>query len=150
MIKFKLINICLLLGLLTSCSSVYRNHGFTPTDGELSAIVVGVATRSSVAGAIGVPSTTGLTTSDAIYYVSSKWRHYGAAAPKTIERQIVAIQFDSVGVVSNVSRYGLEDGKVIVLSRRITEGGSGEISFIRQMMGNVGRMEAEDFFGDSN
>ena len=55
-----------------------------------------------------------------------------------------------MGVVSNVSRYGLEDGKVIVLSRRITEGGSGEISFIRQMMGNVGRMEAEDFFGDSN
>jgi outer membrane protein assembly factor BamE (lipoprotein component of BamABCDE complex) len=116
----------------------------------LSAIVVGVATRSSVAGAIGVPSTSGLTTSDAIYYVSSKWRHYGAAAPKTVERQIVAIQFDSVGVVTNVSRYGLDDGKVVVLSRRITEGGSGEISFIRQMMGNVGRMEAEDFFGDSN
>jgi outer membrane protein assembly factor BamE (lipoprotein component of BamABCDE complex) len=139
-----------LLGLLISCSSVYQNHGFTPTDDELSSIMVGVATRASVAGSIGVPSTSGLTTSDAIYYVSSKRRHYGAAAPKTVDRQIVAIQFDSVGVVTNVSRYGLEDGQVIVLSRRITEGGSGEISFIRQMMGNVGRMEAEDFFGDSN
>jgi hypothetical protein len=44
----------------------------------------------------------------------------------------------------------LADGKVIVLSRRVTEGGSGEISFIRQLMGNVGRMDAEDFLLDGN
>ena len=142
--------IYLLFGLLISCSTVYRNHGFTPTDDELSSIVLGATTRSSVEASIGVPSTSSLTKSDGIYYVSSKWRHFGAAAPKPVERQIVSIQFDSAGVVTNVSRYGLDDGKVIVLSRRVTEGGSGEISFIRQMMGNVGRMEAEDFFGDSN
>ena len=140
----------LLFGLLISCSTVYRNHGFTPTDDELSSIVLGATTRSSVEASIGVPSTSSLTKSDGIYYVSSKWRHFGAAAPKPVERQIVSIQFDSAGVVTNVSRYGLDDGKVIVLSRRVTEGGSGEISFIRQMMGNVGRMDAEDFFGDSN
>jgi outer membrane protein assembly factor BamE (lipoprotein component of BamABCDE complex) len=142
--------IYLLFGLLISCSTVYRNHGFTPTDEELSSIVLGATTRSSVEASIGVPSTSSLTKSDGIYYVSSKWRHFGAAAPKPVERQIVSIQFDSAGVVTNVSRYGLDDGKVIVLSRRVTEGGSGEISFIRQMMGNVGRMDAEDFFGDSN
>ena len=142
--------IYLLFGLLISCSTVYRNHGFTPTDDELSSIVLGATTRSSVEASIGVPSTSSLTKSDGIYYVSSKWRHFGAAAPKPVERQIVSIQFDSAGVVTNVSRYGLDDGKVIVLSRRVTEGGSGEISFIRQMMGNVGRMDAEDFFGDSN
>ena len=142
--------IYLLFGLLISCSTVYRNHGFTPTDDELSSIVLGSTTRSSVEASIGVPSTSSLTKSDGIYYVSSKWRHFGAAAPKPVERQIVSIQFDSAGVVTNVSRYGLDDGKVIVLSRRVTEGGSGEISFIRQMMGNVGRMDAEDFFGDSN
>ena len=142
--------IYLLFGLLISCSTVYRNHGFTPTDEELSSIVLGATTRSSVEASIGVPSTSSLTKSDGIYYVSSKWRHFGAAAPKPVERQIVSIQFDSAGVVTNVSRYGLDDGKVIVLSRRVTEGGSGEISFIRQMMGNVGRMDAGDFFGDSN
>lgn len=142
--------IFLLFGLLLSCSTVYRNHGFTPTDSELSSVVVGVATRSSVKESIGVPSTNSLSKSDSFYYVSSKWRHFGAVAPKPVERQIVAIQFDSAGIVANISRYGLEDGKVIILSRRVTKGGSGEISFIRQLMGNVGRMEAEDFFGDSN
>ena len=150
MIKLNLLKMCILLGLLMSCSTVYKNHGFTPTDVELSSVVVGLDSRASVEESIGVPLTQSLRKSDGIYYVSSKWRHFGAAAPKPVERQIVAIQFDSAGIVTNVSRYGLADGKVIVLSRRVTEGGSGEISFIRQLMGNVGRMDAEDFLLDSN
>ena len=48
----------------------------------------------------------------------------------------------------NISRYGLKDAKVIVLSRRVTEGGSGEISLIRQLMGNFGRVSAEDMLSD--
>ena len=148
MIKIKSIIQLLSLVLLISCSTVYRNHGFTPSDVELAAIKVGSSTRSLVENSIGVPTTRSLDQNDGIYYVSSTWRHYGATAPKPVKRQIVSIQFDKTGLVSNISRYGLEDGKIIVLSRRVTEGGSGEISFIRQLMGNLGSLDAEDFLGE--
>ena len=81
---------------------------------------------------------------ESIYFVSSRWSHYGLKTPEPISRQIVAIQFDETGILSNVSRYELSDSKVVVLSRRVTAGGASEISFIRQIMGNVGRLDARD------
>ena len=81
---------------------------------------------------------------DSMYFVSSRWSHQGLKTPKPIYRQIVAIQFDASDILSNVSRYELSDSKVIVLSRRVTAGGASEISFIRQMMGNFGRLDARD------
>jgi hypothetical protein len=49
--------------------------------------------------------------------------------------------------VKNISRYGLEDGDIVVLSRRVTAGGGEDISFISQMLGNIGRFDAENIFG---
>ena len=69
--------------------------------------------------------------------------HYGLAQPKPTFRQIVAINFDKSDVVNNISRYGLADGEVVVLSRRVTAGGAKEISFIKQLMGNIGRVDTE-------
>ena len=36
-------------------------------------------------------------------------------------REIVAITFDDSGVVRNIERFGLEDGNVVALSRRVTD-----------------------------
>ena len=59
-IKLNSLKMFILLGLLMSCSTVYRNHGFTPTDVELSSVVVGVDSRSSVEESIGIPLTKSL------------------------------------------------------------------------------------------
>ncbi|MGB0799121.1 MAG: Mur ligase family protein, partial [Planktomarina sp.] len=98
-----------------SCSTIYRNHGYTPPEDELSNIIVGIDTRASVEDALGVPTTGGVSNSDGMYYVSSRWRHFGAMAPKPVSREIVGVTFDANGVVQNISRYGLEDGEVVVL-----------------------------------
>jgi len=42
-------------------------------------------------------------------------------------------------VVSNVELFTLEDGQVVVLSRRVTGTSIQNVSFIRQLLGNVGR-----------
>lgn len=145
--KTRMIALGLTLLLATACASVYRNHGFNPLEEDLANVIVGVDTRASVEETLGVPTTGGVNNADGMYYVSSRWRHFGAAAPKPISREIVAISFDQNEVVSNISRYGLEDGKVVVLSRRVTAGGAKEISFIRQLMGNIGRINAGDLIG---
>lgn len=136
-----------LLVFVSGCASVYRNHGYAPSEDDLAMVIVGVDTRASVIETLGQPRMGGATNQSGIYYVASRWRHFGAARPKPVEREVVAITFDRNDVVQNIARYGLEDGNVVVINRRVTEGGLPEISFIRQLMGNLGRFDAGQFLG---
>lgn len=130
---------------LVACGPVMRNHGYVPREEELANIIVGVDTRDTVADLVGPPSSAGLLNDSGYYYVASTFRHFGAFAPKEIEREVLAITFDSNGVVENIARYGLEDGQVIVLSRRVTDTGVEDRTFIRQLLGSIGRVDAGQF-----
>jgi outer membrane protein assembly factor BamE (lipoprotein component of BamABCDE complex) len=68
--------------------------------------------------------------------------------PKPISRNIVAVAFGSSEVVTNVSRYSLEDGEIVALTRRVTDGGTEEITFLQQLLGNIGRIDASDLLGE--
>jgi len=51
----------------------------------------------------------------------------------------VAITFDQRGVVRGIERYGLEDGRTIPLQRRVTSSSVEDKTFLRQLLGNLGR-----------
>lgn len=135
----------LLAVAIAGCSPVYRNHGYIPSDEELSLIEVGKDTRDTVAATLGRPSSQGLLNDVGWFYVQSRWKHYGALAPQEIDRQVVAITFTEDGVVQNVERFGLENGNVVVLSRRVTESSIRGVSFLKQIFGNIGRLRADQF-----
>jgi hypothetical protein len=54
----------------------------------------------------------------------------------------VAVSFTEAGLVSNVERFGLQDGQVVVLSRRVTESNIRSLGLVRQLMGSLGRVSA--------
>ena len=83
------------------------------------------------------------------YYVESKFRQYGPRENKEIDRTVVAISFDSDGVVENIERFGLEDGRVVVLERRVTDSNTQGVSFLRQLFSNLGNFNPGDFFNDN-
>jgi outer membrane protein assembly factor BamE (lipoprotein component of BamABCDE complex) len=60
---------------------------------------------------------------------------------------VLAVTFNEAGTVENIARYGLEDGKVVQISRRVTETNIKGISLIGQLLGNFGRIRAEDIAG---
>jgi outer membrane protein assembly factor BamE (lipoprotein component of BamABCDE complex) len=125
--------------VLSACQPVMRFHGYAPSDADLSQIVVGRDTRETVAEKIGRPGVGGVMENSGWYYVQSDWRNDAWRAPVELERQVVAISFNARGVVSNVERFGLEDGEVVALSRRITETGPAGQSVLRQIFGTFGR-----------
>lgn len=129
---------------LGACTASYRNHGYVPTEEELSEISVGVDTKASVEDAIGAPSAAALVREDGFYYVRSRVRSFAFTAPREIERTLVAISFDSNDVVTNIERFGLEDGNVVPLTRRVTSSGVRDTAFIRQLLGNIGRFSASN------
>lgn len=129
--------------LIAACSPTYRNHGYVPTDEELARVEVGVDTRETVAVDIGRPSAAGLLNDVGWYYVQSRWKHSGAFSPKEENRQVVAITFTEAGVVENVERFGLDQGRVVALSRRVTESNIKGLSFLTQLFGNIGKLRAD-------
>lgn len=130
---------------LGACTEIVRNHGYTPSEEDLATIAVGKDTRDTVAFKIGRPSAGGLMQDGGWYYVQSRWSHRGASAPKEVDRQVVAVSFDPRGRVSNIERFGLADGQVVALSRRVTDTNIKGIGLIRQLMGNLGRFNPGQF-----
>ena len=134
----------LVLVLAAACAPVYRNHGYVPLDSELADVKVGESTRQDVADFIGRPSSTGMMTDSGWYYVGSRFKAFGAYEDREVDRQVVAVTFDEQGTVSNVERLGMDKGRVVVISRRVTESNIRSIGFLRQLLGNIGRISAGD------
>ncbi len=139
----------LALLVVVACTPVMRNHGYMPPEEDLALIAVGVDTRETVTTTIGPPTAGGMLMESGFYYVASTFRHYGAYAPEEITREVLAISFDANGVVSNIERFGLHDGNVVVLSRRVTDDQARDSTFIRQLMSSFGRVNAGDFLGEN-
>ncbi|MBE2276537.1 MAG: outer membrane protein assembly factor BamE [Rhodobacteraceae bacterium] len=137
-----------LLLLAAACTAVYRNHGYVPTDEELAAVEVGKDTRETVTEKIGRPSAQGLLNDVGWFYVQSEFRHYGPLEPQEVKRQVVAINFTEGGVVSNIGRYGLQDGRVFEISRRVTATNIKGATFIGQLLGSIGRFNAGELLGE--
>ncbi len=131
-----------LVAAVAACAPVYRNHGYVPTEEELALVEVGTDTRDTVGQKIGRPSTSGLLNDVGWFYVQSRYKHFGPREPKEVDRQVLAVTFNEAGTVENIARYGLEDGRVVEISRRVTETNVKGLSFIQQILGNFGRVDA--------
>ena len=81
-----------------------------------------------------------------MYYVESRWRTLGGREPQEVDRQVVAISFTPEGIVENIERFGLEKGRIVPLSRRVTTTNIKGKSVLSQIFGNIGRVNAADLF----
>jgi outer membrane protein assembly factor BamE (lipoprotein component of BamABCDE complex) len=136
----------LLAAGLAACTPIIRNHGYVPAPDELALVEVGVDTRETVSEKIGRPSTSGLLNDEGWFYVQSQYERIGPREPKEIDRKLLAVTFNEAGVVENIAFFGLEDGQVVEISRRVTETNVKGISVITQLLGSFGRITAEDVF----
>lgn len=132
------------LGVSAACTPLYNNHGYIPPEQELALLEVGRDTRETVKATVGTPSAAGLLNDHSWYYVQSTWKRYGPYAPSEQNRQVLAISFDEAGVISNIERFGLEQGKIVTLSRRVTESTVKGQSLLRQLFGNIGKINTGD------
>ena len=129
---------------IAACSPVMQFHGYAPSEEDLAQIVVGQDTRETVAQKVGRPGMGGVMEGSGWFYVQSDWEHRGWRAPREIDRQVVAISFDASDRVTNIERFGLEDGQVVALSRRVTDSGP-RPSMMSQVLGVLGQFSAGSF-----
>jgi outer membrane protein assembly factor BamE (lipoprotein component of BamABCDE complex) len=135
---------------VVGCTPLYRTHGFVPSQSELMSLQPGVDTRDSVTEALGQPTTGAVLDGGGVFYVQSRFRTLGPFEPQVVDRQVVAMAFDAEGILRNIERYGLGDGRAVPLERRVTDDGLRDTTFLRQLMGNLGNFDASRFIGDED
>ena len=136
-----------LAGLVAACSPIERYHGFVPPAAEVASLEIGVSTREEVIGLFGQPMADRALQNNTIYYAASKFEQFGPFTPREVDREVLAVAFDANDRVRNVSRYTLEDGRVIALDRRVTDDGIEDITFLQQLLGSLGRIDAGTLLG---
>lgn len=140
------VTIAALMGAM-ACTPQFRNHGYVPSEEVLQQLTVGKDTRATVDEVVGAPSTSGVLTDGDYYYVRSRVREYGAFRPQVVDRQVLAISFNANDTIANIERFGLEDGQVVPLTRRVTDSSVVGNGFLRQVFGNIGAIDPSGIFG---
>lgn len=146
--KIRTLGFVSVLAIAAGCTELDRYHGFIPPAEELATLDIGTTTKEEVITLLGTPISERALQNNTIYYASSQFRRFGPFAPEEIDRQVLAIDFDASDRVRNISRYTLEDGRVIVLDRRVTEDGINDVTFLAQLLGSFGRIDAGQFLGE--
>tara|TARA_B110000008_G_scaffold87032_1_gene88908 strand:- start:390 stop:839 length:450 start_codon:yes stop_codon:yes gene_type:complete len=145
----KLLSLIFIFGLYSSCSSIIQSHGHVPLNSDLEKIKVGIDNKKSIESLIGKPTTASLLNNRDWYYIGSTMKHSGWKKPQEIKRVIIAISFTQAGVVENIERYSLSDGQEIKISSRVTRKKVKDNTFLRQLLGNFGRVDIPTAFGNN-
>lgn len=134
----------------TACTPTIQRHGYAPESEKPSDIEPLTDTEQTVLARFGNPSTRGMFDDSVWYYVTDVRTQLAYLKSESSARSVVAIHFDDNGVVSEVSQYGLENGRTINLVDRKTPTRGRELSVIEQLLGTVGRLPSEQLDGQQN
>ncbi|AGA64354.1 Outer membrane lipoprotein OmlA [Liberibacter crescens BT-1] len=117
---------------LISCTSF--NSGYIVDEQSLQLVSNG-SSREHVLASLGTPSTTATFDTEVFYYISQKRSQPLAFMKANIKNQsILAIYFNNRGVVTQISRYTLKNGKVFDMISRTTPTGGKDLTFLQKFL----------------
>lgn len=122
-----------------ACAPDIEEHGDLPAKSEIAQIQPGKTTRDEVVKILGSPSSVGVFDPNTWYYISNKTSQTAFFLPDTTDQQVLIVDFGKDGVVSAVAHKGLKDAENITPAPGATPAPGRELTFIEQIIGNLGR-----------
>jgi len=126
------------------CVSNIDLLGNQPLPENLAQIQPGRVTKSDVVALIGSPASVTPFGDEKWYYISSKVETIAFFKPEELERQVLELTFDKKGMVVSMRQLQLADGRVVDMVSRETPTAGKDLSFIEQLLGNVGKFNKGD------
>jgi outer membrane protein assembly factor BamE (lipoprotein component of BamABCDE complex) len=125
---------------LVSCAPAVEQRGNLPNPDKMAEIHAGATTKDEVAKILGTPSSVSVFNNDkSWYYISRRTAQTAFFEPDVLDQQVYIVNFDDQGVVKAVDHRVLEDGKEITPVARATPAPGRELSFLEQLIGNLGK-----------
>jgi len=113
-------------------------QGYVIDEQMLELVPVG-SSREQVQLALGTPTTTATFDNETYYYISqTAVRSVAFQNPRVVDRRILAVYFGADNRVTQISNYGLQDGRVFDFISRTTPTGGRDMGFIQQLIAGVG------------
>ena len=128
---------------VVACTPTEEVRGYVPNEAAIAKLKPGLDNRRNVARLIGSPSSISTFESKTWYYISKRSEHLAFFDEKVLDQQVVAIDFDDNGMISDMRRYKLDDARNIVMVGRITPTRGREMGLLEQIFGNVGRFATD-------
>lgn len=126
------------LVLLSACTPVVETHGNMLEDYQMKEILPGLDGKEDVVRKIGSPTTIATFDDNTWYYMGQKTAQKGILDAKVEKERIVVVRFGADGKVDSVNerKDGREEFPIV---QRTTPASGNELTFIQQMLGNVGK-----------
>jgi outer membrane protein assembly factor BamE (lipoprotein component of BamABCDE complex) len=126
------------LSLLASgCLGTSYQRGYVFDQTSLEQVPVG-ASQEQVLLVLGTPSTIATVSGEVFYYISQRTERKAAFLnPEVVDQRVLAVYFNQDRRVERIANYGVQDGKIFDFVSRTTATGGEELSFLRQIFGNL-------------
>jgi outer membrane protein assembly factor BamE (lipoprotein component of BamABCDE complex) len=135
---------------LGGCVASVDNRGNLPEPEKIAQIQPGSTTRDQVAKILGTPSSTGIFNDKSWYYISRKTKRVAFLDPDVLDQQVYVVNFDGRGVVNSIDHKDLKDGREINPAPGATPAPGRELTFVEQVLGNIGRFNKRSSSSDSS
>lgn len=122
-----------------ACAPTVDNRGHLPEQDRLAEIHPGQTTKDQVVKILGTPSSTSIFDDKNWYYISRKTEQLAFFDKDVLDQQVYVVRFDDKGVVSTVDHKDLRDAQLIEPAPGATPAPGRELTFLEQILGNVGR-----------
>jgi outer membrane protein assembly factor BamE (lipoprotein component of BamABCDE complex) len=125
---------------IAGCSPSVEQRGNLPSPDKMSEIHAGSTTKEEVTKILGTPSSVSIFNNDkSWYYISRRTAQTAFFTPDVLDQQVYIVSFDDQGVVKAVDHKELQDAKEISPVARATPAPGRELSFLEQLIGNLGK-----------
>lgn len=148
MTRHRLVLLSAILLTGAACTPTMAVRGNLVEDSQMAEIVAGLHTRSDVLSRLGSPTTVAPFDDNLWYYIGQETAKKGILDPKVENERIVTVRFNDAGTVLEVVDVDAERISLpIERSKTATHGN--EITFLQQLLGNVGRFNPATQAGGS-
>lgn len=124
---------------LAGCVVAEDQRGNLPEPEKLAEIQPGKTTKEQVVRILGSPSSASTFDDDTWYYISRKTHQVAFFSPSVLDQQVYIVDFNDKGVVKDLGHKTLADGTPITPAPGATPAPGRELSFMEQLIGNIGR-----------
>ena len=130
------------MALVAGCATSVEQRGNLPAQDKIAEVHPGSTTKDEVIKILGSPSSVSIFNDKSWYYISRRTGQLAFFDPNVLDQQVFIVNFNDQGVVTAVDHKGLEDGKEIVPVARATPAPGRELSFLEQVIDNLGKFNS--------
>ena len=124
---------------VSACTQFEDNTGVIAQDRDIARLTPGESRKEDVAAMLGGPSTIGTFDDSRWYYIGARATRLAFFDPNVEEQRVVVVEFEDDGVLRRIRKLDENDGRTIDPVNRETPTAGAELTFIQQLLGNLGK-----------